>query len=86
LGADEKEDYAGSFDSAMHEASEGSPFVVYQGHHGDLGAKQSNLVMPTTSYVEKKGTYVNTEGFVQQTDSIGNMQVESSAQNEAHDD
>jgi len=40
-------------------------FVVYQGHHGDKGAQIADVVLPGTSYVEKSGTYVNTEGRVQ---------------------
>jgi NADH-quinone oxidoreductase subunit G len=43
------------------------PFIIYQGHHGDIGAKQANIILPVTTYVEKTGTYVNTEGLVQQT-------------------
>lgn len=41
--------------------------MIYQGHHGNIGAKQADVILPSTSYVEKKGTYVNTEGRVQQT-------------------
>ena len=40
-------------------------FKVYIGHHGDKGAKQSDLVLPAAAYAEKNGTYVNTEGRVQ---------------------
>jgi NADH-quinone oxidoreductase subunit G len=40
-------------------------FKVYIGHHGDAGAKQSDLVLPGAAYAEKHGTYVNTEGRVQ---------------------
>jgi hypothetical protein len=47
--------------------SEEEPFIIYQGHHGNIGAKQANVILPSLSYVEKKGTYVNTEGRVQQT-------------------
>jgi len=37
-------------------------FMVYQGHHGDLGAAQANLVYPSTFLIEKKGTFLNLEG------------------------
>jgi len=40
-------------------------FVVYQGHHGDAGAAQADVVLPGAAYTEKPGTYVNTEGRVQ---------------------
>ena len=40
-------------------------FVVYQGHHGDAGAARADVILPGATYVEKPGTYVNTEGRVQ---------------------
>lgn len=43
-----------------------TPFTIYQGHHGGDGVEQFNVILPSTTYVEKKGTYVNTEGRVQQ--------------------
>jgi NADH-quinone oxidoreductase subunit G len=46
-------------------------FKVYIGHHGDAGAKQADLVLPGSTYAEKHGTYVNTEGRVQQTNRAG---------------
>jgi NADH dehydrogenase/NADH:ubiquinone oxidoreductase subunit G len=42
-------------------------FVVYQGHHGDAGAEQADVVLPSPAYTEKSGTYVNLEGRVQRT-------------------
>lgn len=41
-------------------------FVVYQGHHGDQGAHHADVILPGATYTEKNGTYVNTEGRVQQ--------------------
>jgi NADH-quinone oxidoreductase subunit G len=41
------------------------PFVVYQGHHGDLGAHSADVILPGAAYTEKSATYVNTEGRVQ---------------------
>ncbi len=41
-------------------------FVIYQGHTGDAGAARADLVLPGAAYTEKDGTYVNTEGRVQQ--------------------
>jgi NADH-quinone oxidoreductase subunit G len=57
LGADE-------FDMARIGTS---TFVVYQGHHGDRGAARADVILPGSAYVEKPGTYVNTEGRVQRT-------------------
>ncbi|TID20107.1 NADH-quinone oxidoreductase [Venturia nashicola] len=42
-------------------------FVVYQGHHGDVGAQLADIVLPGASYVEKSATYMNTEGRTQTT-------------------
>jgi NADH dehydrogenase (ubiquinone) Fe-S protein 1 len=42
-------------------------YVIYQGHHGDLGASIADCVLPGAAYTEKQGTYVNTEGRAQQT-------------------
>jgi NADH-quinone oxidoreductase subunit G len=43
----------------------GSAFVIYQGHHGDAGARRADVVLPGAAYSEKDGIYVNTEGRVQ---------------------
>ncbi|KAK9465490.1 hypothetical protein V1512DRAFT_265600 [Lipomyces arxii] len=42
-------------------------FVIYQGHHGDVGAQFADVILPSSAYTEKVGTYVNTEGRVQVT-------------------
>jgi NADH-quinone oxidoreductase subunit G len=55
LGADE-------FDMAALKDA----FVIYQGHHGDAGASVADVILPGCAYTEKDGTYVNTEGRVQQ--------------------
>lgn len=56
LGADQIE--TNSLDSA---------FVVYQGHHGDVGAQVADIILPGAAYTEKSATYVNMEGRVQRT-------------------
>ncbi len=43
----------------------GDAFVIYQGSHGDSGARLADVVLPGAAYTEKNGTYVNTEGRVQ---------------------
>jgi NADH-quinone oxidoreductase subunit G len=40
-------------------------FVIYQGHHGDVGAQVADVVLPGAAYTEKSGTYLNTEGRAQ---------------------
>ncbi|MBL8686799.1 MAG: NADH-quinone oxidoreductase subunit G [Alphaproteobacteria bacterium] len=42
-------------------------FIIYQGHHGDIGAHRADVVLPGAAYTEKDATYVNTEGRIQQT-------------------
>ena len=44
----------------------GGAFVIYQGHHGDKGARRADVILPGAAYTEKNATYVNTEGRVQQ--------------------
>lgn len=44
----------------------GNAFVVYQGHHGDIGAHRADVVLPGAAYTEKDALYVNTEGRVQE--------------------
>ncbi|PSJ64453.1 NADH-quinone oxidoreductase subunit NuoG [Kumtagia ephedrae] len=60
LGADE-------LDLAKAEGA----FVVYIGTHGDRGAHRADVILPAAAYTEKSGTYVNTEGRVQQTSRAG---------------
>ncbi len=43
----------------------GKAFVIYQGHHGDVGAHRADVILPGAAYTEKPGVYVNTEGRVQ---------------------
>jgi NADH-quinone oxidoreductase subunit G len=40
----------------------GNAFVIYQGHHGEAGAKRADVVLPGAAYTEKSATYVNLEG------------------------
>ena len=36
--------------------------MVYQGHHGDAGARIADVILPGAAFTEKDGTYVNLEG------------------------
>ena len=40
-------------------------FIIYQGHHGDVGARNADVILPGAAYTEKNATYVNLEGKVQ---------------------
>uniref|UniRef100_A0A8C5WJB6 NADH-ubiquinone oxidoreductase 75 kDa subunit, mitochondrial n=1 Tax=Leptobrachium leishanense TaxID=445787 RepID=A0A8C5WJB6_9ANUR len=42
-------------------------FIIYQGHHGDVGATMADVILPGAAYTEKAATYVNTEGRAQRT-------------------
>ena len=52
-------------------------FVIYQGHHGDFGAEYSDIVLPGSTFSEKNGTYINTEGRMQTTYKACNSPGES---------
>lgn len=56
-------------DEFRHEDIPEDAFVIYQGHTGDEGALYADLILPTSSYLETVGTYVNTEGRPQRTRS-----------------
>lgn len=47
-----------------------SAFQVYQGHHGDVNAINSNLILPSTSFIEKNTFYSNTLAVVQKTKRV----------------
>lgn len=49
-------------DNFRHEEIPEDAFVIYQGHTGDEGAYYADLILPTSSYLEKNGTFVNTDG------------------------
>jgi NADH-quinone oxidoreductase subunit G len=48
-----------------------TPFVVYQGSHGDRGAHRANVILPSAAYTEESGIFVNTEGRVQMAERAG---------------
>lgn len=49
-------------------------FIIYQGHHGDEGAKHANVILPGSLWLEKDCTYINTEGRIQQANkAIANI-------------
>ena len=42
-------------------------FVVYVGHHGDLGAEMADIILPCPAYTEQDGFYTNLEGKIQKS-------------------
>lgn len=51
-------------------------FIIYQGHHFTEDAQNSNLILPGLTFLEKKGTYLNVEGFIQKNEQILNLNTE----------
>lgn len=45
-------------------------YYIYQGHHGDVNASLANLVLPSTSFIEKNSIYANMWGVVQKTKKV----------------
>jgi NADH-quinone oxidoreductase subunit G len=45
-------------------------FVIYQGHHGDLGAHRADIILPGAAYTEKDGIYMNMEGRAQRARKV----------------
>lgn len=56
-------------DNFRHEDIPEDAYVIYMGTTGDEGVYYADLILPTSSYLEKDGTYVNLDGRVQQTRS-----------------
>lgn len=48
-------------------------FYIYQGHHFTEDAQKSNLILPGLTFLEKKGSYINLEGFIQKNNQILNL-------------
>ena len=54
-------------DNFRHEDIPENAYVIYLGTTGDEGVYYADLILPTASYLEQDGTYVNMDGRVQQT-------------------
>ena len=54
----------GSDDINMNQIGENT-FVIYQGHHGDVGAARADVILPEAAYTEQDGMYINMEGRLQ---------------------
>jgi len=50
-------------------------YKIYQGHHFTSDAQKSDLILPGTTAFEKKGTYINMEGFIQNQPKILNLKT-----------
>jgi len=51
-------------------------FIIYQGHHFTEDAQNSDLILPGLTFLEKKGKYLNVEGFIQENKQILNLETE----------
>lgn len=56
-------------DNFRHEDIPEDAYVIYMGHTGDEGVYYADLILPCSSYLEKRGTFVNMDGRVQSTRS-----------------
>lgn len=45
-------------------------FIIYQGHHYDDLAKKANVLIPSPTFIEKKGIFMNCDGLYHHTNSI----------------
>jgi len=54
-------------DNFRHEDIPEDAYVIYMGTTGDEGVYYADLILPTASYLEKQGTFVNMDGRVQST-------------------
>jgi len=54
-------------DHFRHEDIPEDAYVIYMGTTGDEGVYYADLILPSSSYLEKQATYTNTDGRVQQT-------------------
>lgn len=52
-------------DNFRHEDIPEDAYVIYMGTTGDEGVYYADLIIPTASYLEKDGTFVNMDGRVQ---------------------
>lgn len=48
-------------------------FTVYQGHHGDRGASNADLILPGSLFIEKEGLYCNNLGYVQSSKEVSSL-------------
>ena len=52
-------------DNFRHEDIPEDAYVIYMGTSGDEGVYYADLILPTASYLERNGTFVNMDGRVQ---------------------
>ena len=60
-------DWLYNYDSSILLANS---YKIYQGHHGDTNALLSNIVLPSSSFIEKNSFYMNMFGIVQKTKKV----------------
>lgn len=51
-------------------------FFIYQGHHFNQDAQNSNLILPGLTFLEKEGTYINLTGIIQKNNQILNIKTQ----------
>lgn len=56
-------------DPAGLEKISAKDWIIYQGHHGDIGARKATVILPSTAYSEKNGTYISLYHTIQRTEA-----------------
>jgi len=62
--------YLVNYDDKNKSLTSNKNFTIYQGHHGDISAINSNLIFPSTSFIEKNSLYLNFLGSIQKTKKV----------------
>lgn len=68
--------YNTNLQNKLHKNITNDNFIIYQGHHFTEDAQNSHLILPGLTFLEKKGTYLNIEGFIQKNEQILNLNTE----------
>ncbi len=45
-------------------------YIIYQGHHGDISVNFSNIILPSSIFIEKNSLYANLEGLIQKNKKV----------------
>lgn len=64
--------YLCSVDESLYLKNNFMNFCVYQSHHGDSLIFNANLILPSCTFLEKSGVYLNIQGYYQKVNKILN--------------
>jgi NADH-quinone oxidoreductase chain G len=52
-------------------------YIIYHGHHGDIGANFAHIIFPGSVFAEKEGMYMNIEGRLQKSRFVNKSNVDN---------